>query len=62
MDKANPPPIPVVITKRFPFGEEIKEDGISYRYLYTQGDSDVLIRDNEKPMIFLVLSKYIVAD
>ncbi len=51
-----------VVSKRFPFGETIEYNGKIYRYLYTWGENDVLMRDDENPSIILILSKYIVSD
>ena len=51
-----------VVSKRFPFGESLEYNGKTYRYLYTYGESDVLMRDDDEPRIFFILSKYIVAD
>ena len=44
-----------VVSKRFPFGK-------IYRYLYTYGENDVLMRDDDNPQIVFILSKYIIAD
>lgn len=51
-----------IISKRFPFGEPLDYNGKTYRYLYTYGENDVLMRDDDEPKIFFILSKYIVAD
>lgn len=51
-----------VVSKRFPFGEPLEYNGVTYRYLYTYGEDDVLMRDDNEPRIFFILSKYIVAD
>ena len=51
-----------VVSKRFPFGETLEYNGKTYRYLYTCGENDVIMRDDEQPSIILILSKYIVAD
>ena len=51
-----------VVSKRFPFGETLDYDGKIYRYLYTYGENDVLMRDDDNPQIVFILSKYIVAD
>jgi len=50
------------VSKRFPFGERLYYNGKVYRYLYTYGENDVLMRDDENPQIIFILSKYIVAD
>ena len=51
-----------VVSKRFPFGEPLYYNGKIYRYLYTYGENDILMRDDSNPQIVIVLSKYIVED
>jgi hypothetical protein len=51
-----------VVSKRFPFGEPLEHNGKTYRYLYTYGENDVLLRDDDEPRIFFINCKYIVAD
>ncbi len=51
-----------VVSKRFPFGETLNHNGKVYRYLYTYGENDILMRDDSNPQIVIVLSKYIVED
>jgi len=50
------------VSRRFPFGESIEYNGKVYRYLYTFGENDVLMRDDDEPRIFFIPSKFIVAD
>ena len=51
-----------VACKRFPFGETLDYNGKIYRYLYTYGENDVFMMDDDNPQIVFILNKYIVAD
>jgi len=48
-----------VYSRRFPFGEILENEGKTYRYLYSYGDDDVFMRDDENPRIFFIKSKHI---
>lgn len=49
------------VTKRFPFGEELKYESKVYRYLYTFGEDDVFFCE-ETTSIHLIPSKYVLPD
>lgn len=51
-----------VVSKRFPFGETLEYKEKTYRYLYSCGEDDVLLRDDDEPNLVLIKSKYIVTD
>jgi hypothetical protein len=51
-----------VVTRRFPFGESLNFNNKTYRYLYSYGENDVLMRDDEEPSIIFIPSKYIIED
>lgn len=50
------------VSRRFPFGITLDYNDKIYRYLYTYGENDVLMRDDDNPQIVFILSKYIVTD
>jgi hypothetical protein len=60
LNRNNPSPPPSVI-RRFPFGVQLEYNGKIYRYLYTYGENDVLMIDDDKPGIVIILSKYIIS-
>lgn len=45
--------------KRFEFGSTLNFLNREYRYLYTIEESDIFIRDTNKPKIFGIPSKFI---
>ena len=49
-----------VVTKRFEFGTKLDYQNKAYRYLYTYGENDVFMRDDDKPRIYFIPSKFIV--
>jgi hypothetical protein len=49
-----------VVTKRFEFGIKLDYKDKPYRYLYTYGDNDVFMRDDDEPRIFFIPSRFIV--